>query len=164
MNSDLVNHAIELRKQGKFEESRNLLFSLVDTFEDKGSIYLNIAWSYDNQGMEKDALNYYTLSLNEKLSDNQIFDATFGLACTYRCLGDLQKAENIFSQLYRKYPEALEVIPFYALCLSSLGRKDDAIKLLFVLILESPSIEAVRPYFKTLLEYVNAEYPEPDLV
>lgn len=39
MNSDLVNHAIELRKQGKFEESRNLLFSLVDSFEDKGSIY-----------------------------------------------------------------------------------------------------------------------------
>lgn len=66
MNSDLVSHAIELRKQGKFEESRSILFSLVDSFEDKGSIYLNIAWLYDNQGMEKDALNYYALSLKEK--------------------------------------------------------------------------------------------------
>lgn len=159
MDSDLLNQAIELRKQGEIEESRNVLFSLVDSIDLRGAVYLNIAWSYDNQGREKDALDYYILSLNEKLSDNEKFEATFGLACTYRCLGELHKSESIFNQLRRAYPDATEVIPFYALCLSSLGRKDDAIRLLFDLILENPSTEAILAYKKTLSEYVNTEYP-----
>ncbi|MDD9652820.1 hypothetical protein [Klebsiella pasteurii] len=78
MDSDLLHQAIELRKQGKIEESRQFLLSLVDSMGSKGSVYLNIAWSYDNQGMEKGALNYYILSLGEKLSGEDKFEATFG--------------------------------------------------------------------------------------
>ncbi|EOF4705475.1 tetratricopeptide repeat protein [Klebsiella oxytoca] len=161
MDSDLLHQAIELRKQGKIEESRQFLLSLVDSIGSKGSVYLNIAWSYDNQEMEKEALNYYILSLGEKLSGEDKFEATFGLACTYRCLGELQKAESIFNQLRREYPDASEVIPFYALCLSSLGRKDDAIRLLFDLMLEKPPTEAIRSYKRTLSEYINAECSKP---
>lgn len=157
MTPDLLECAITLRKQGKTDESRALLFSMLDSAQMKGSVYLNIAWSYDNDGKEEDALEYYILSLNEPLSETDKFEATFGLACTLRCLGELQKAESVFQQLRKDYPAASEVIPFYALCLSSLGRKDDAIRLLFDLILENPPTGAIASYQKTLLAYVNAD-------
>lgn len=159
MYSDLLQQAIALRKKGEFDESRKILFSLMDSTGADGSIYLNIAWSYDNQGMEQTALDYYLLSLGETLSDEDKFEATFGLACTYRCLGHLHKAEPLFNQLRQDYPDASEVIPFYALCLSALDRKDDAIRLLFNLILESPPTEAIRSYKTALAEYVKAEDP-----
>jgi len=161
VSSDLLDRAITLRQQGHIEESRQLLFSLLEGTESKGPIYLNIAWSWDNQGRETEALTYYHLSLEEKLTEEDAFEATFGLACTYRCLGELNKAEDLFIQLRRAWPDALEVIPFYALCLSSLGKKEDAIRMLFELILENPPTNALHAYQKTLSTYLNDEYPKP---
>lgn len=159
MSSDILSHAIALRKQGRPEESRQLLLPVVDSAENKGAVYLNIAWSCDNQGLEQDALHYYRLSLNEPLSEDDRFEALFGLACTYRCLGASVKAVSLFEQLRENYPEASEVIPFYALCLSSQGRKDEAIRLLFNLLLDAPSCAAIESYKKMLSDYVDAEYP-----
>jgi len=163
MSADILSQAINLRQKGEFSESRKFLFSLSESGEYKGPAYLNIAWSLDNEGAEREALKYYLLSLEEQLSERDKFEAIFGVACTYRCLGDLHKADAVFRQLRREYPEATQVLPFHALCLSSLGKKDDAIRLLFELLLESTSSDAIRAYSKTLSAYVDAEYPEKDL-
>ncbi|WFW58465.1 hypothetical protein NFJ76_11625 [Citrobacter freundii] len=96
MSIKMLYKSIELRKNGCMEESRKILFSLVQQNILKGSALLNIAWSYDNEGLEEEALGYYLLSLKEQLSQQEHFDALFGSACTYRCLGNLVEAERIF--------------------------------------------------------------------
>ncbi|WP_455916061.1 hypothetical protein [Pantoea agglomerans] len=101
----LLNHAIKLRKQSRFDESRQHLLSIIGSEVGNGVIYLNIAWSYDNQGLESDALGYYIKSLNENLSKEDYFEAKFGLACTYRCLRYFEEAEPLFESLIRDYPE-----------------------------------------------------------
>ena len=156
MDLDLLNHAINLRKTKNFEESRQILFSLVNLGNSNGTVYLNIAWSYDNQGQEREALKYYKKTLDEVLTKEEKFEAIFGLACTYRCLEYLNEAEFLFIQLCKDYPNATEVIPFYALCLISLGKKDDALKLLFTLIIDYPPTEHILAYKTVISDYLQS--------
>ncbi|WP_455864868.1 tetratricopeptide repeat protein [Pantoea agglomerans] len=147
----LLNHAIKLRKQSRFDESRQHLLSIIGSEVGNGVIYLNIAWSYDNQGLESDALGYYIKSLNENLSKEDYFEAKFGLACTYRCLRYFEEAEPLFESLIRDYPERTEVIPYFALSLTSAGKKDYALRVLLELIVENPPSEGIQAYQKNLL-------------
>nr|WP_276516492.1 tetratricopeptide repeat protein [Rosenbergiella australiborealis] len=154
-NSQRLNYAIDLRKKGFFEESRNILLSLLASDSGQGTLYLNIAWSYDNQGLEKEALEYYTKSLNETLSEDEYFEAKFGLACTHRCLGNLHDAEQIFEILIKDYPSKTEIVPFFALCLMSLDKMDRACELLFELLIQHPPTQAISSYRRALLEYYS---------
>ncbi len=52
---DILEQAIELRKQGAFEASRALLMPLLSTPATKGRAHLHMAWSFDNQGKEAQA-------------------------------------------------------------------------------------------------------------
>lgn len=153
------NDAIELRKKGHFEQSRALLFELLNTEAMPGAIYLNIAWSYDNQGFESEALEYYLSALEHPLSAEDTFEAKFGLACTYRCLGHLAEAESLFIELLNEYPEATEVHPFYVLCLIGLQKKERALQHLLQFIVANPPTPAIQAYQNALSEYINEMYP-----
>lgn len=148
-------NAIELRKKGFFEESRNILLSLIGSEVGCGTLYLNIAWSYDNQGSEESALKYYMMALNEPLSEDDYFEAKFGLACTYRCLGHLNDAEQVFKTLVRDFPSKTEVVPFFALCLMSSGKKDNAFKIILELLIKYPPTDAISGYSKALMGYLD---------
>ena len=92
----VIEKAIELRKQGKYQESRTLLGELLTQKAFEAKAHLNIAWSYDNEGKEKEAIGHYLASLEGVLSKTERFDALFGLACTYRSLGSYENALNYF--------------------------------------------------------------------
>lgn len=62
-----IEHAIALRAAGEYEQSRDLLRTLTALPTLKAEALLNIAWSYDNQGLEETAAEYYLAALNEGL-------------------------------------------------------------------------------------------------
>ncbi|MBF7686913.1 tetratricopeptide repeat protein [Acinetobacter rathckeae] len=155
MHIDILNHPILLRKNKDFAKSRQVLFDLINSGELSGAIYLNIAWAYDNEGLEQEALEYYKKALQEKLSLNDTFEATFGLACTYSSLGEYNQAELIFIELHKSYPLATEVIPFYALCLNALHKKDEALQLLFNLIIDHPPTKEIFAYKPAMTQYIR---------
>lgn len=155
MTMTALDTAIKLRKQQAYDASRDILFELIENEPNKGTIFLNIAWSYDNEGAENEALKYYLLALNETLSPTDQFEAIFGLACTYRCLKQYKKAALIFTKIRKDYPLATEVIPFYALCLISLDQKDAALKILFDLISHYPITSNIQPYQNSISAYAN---------
>ncbi|WP_250132523.1 tetratricopeptide repeat protein, partial [Vibrio crassostreae] len=94
----IIKQAIELRKEAKYQESRDLLATLLDDEKYAAKAHLHIAWSYDNQGKEQQAIEHYVLSLSGVLSSVERFDALFGLASTYRSLGLYAEALSYFEQ------------------------------------------------------------------
>ncbi|EHH2556843.1 hypothetical protein J7X27_004482 [Vibrio parahaemolyticus] len=48
----IIKQAIELRKQGKYQESRALLKTLLNDETCSAKAHLQIAWSYDNEGKD----------------------------------------------------------------------------------------------------------------
>ncbi len=150
-----ISQAIALRKEQKYQESRDLLATLLSDENFAAKVHLQIAWSYDNQGKEQQAIEHYVLSLQGKLSSVERFDALFGLASTYRSLGQYTEALSYFEQTMSEYPESLEVQPFYAMCLYNLGRHKEATSLLLELLVSTTNSEAIKEYQRAISLYAK---------
>ncbi|WP_313111398.1 tetratricopeptide repeat protein [Pseudescherichia sp.] len=148
-----IQHAIALRAAGEYERSRELLRTLTAFPTLKAEALLHIAWSYDNEGLEDVAAKYYLAALEEGLEGDNQFEAKFGLACTWRCLGKYALAKEAFKEIIRDYPDASEAIPFYALCLHNLGEHDRAMAVMLELMSNHPPTPGIQRYAKALACY-----------
>lgn len=152
-----IQAAIALRKQGEYEQSRQALKALVEEPALRALALLNIAWSYDNEGNEQEAEQWYRAALEAGLTGEDEFEARFGLASTLRCLGQYTQAKTLFEEILARWPQATEVRPFYALCLHNLGEHQQAVSVLLNCIARHPDARTA-PYARALREY--AQRPE----
>ncbi len=150
-----VQQAIILRTAGEYEQSRELLRTLTVLPTLKAEALLNIAWSYDNEGLEETAAEYYLAAIEEGLEGDNLFEARLGLACTWRCLGKYAPAKQVFEEIIRDYPDASETIPFYALCLHNLGEHDRAMTVMLELIANHPPTLGIQRYARALKFYAH---------
>ncbi|MGF1845329.1 tetratricopeptide repeat protein [Vibrio clamense] len=151
----IIKQAIELRKEARYQESRALLSTLLNDENYVAKAHLQIAWSYDNEGKEQEAVGHYLSSLSGLLSSVERFDALFGLASTYRSLGNYSDALTYFEQTLNEYPDAMEVQPFYAMCLYNLGRHKEATSLLLELLVSTTSSYAIIEYKRAISLYAE---------
>ncbi|MFC3025131.1 tetratricopeptide repeat protein [Vibrio zhugei] len=151
----IIKQAIELRKQDKYQESRSLLKTLLNDEVYSAKANLQIAWSYDNEGKEQEAITHYQSSLSGLLSSVERFDALFGLASTYRSLGMYSEALSYFEQTLIEYPSSIEVQPFYAMCLYNLGRHKEATSLLLDLLVSTTNSDAIKEYQRAISLYAE---------
>lgn len=156
MDSRMQN-AIQLRKQGEHEQSRAALRLLVDDPALRAQAHLHIAWSFDNEGKEREAGEAYRSALAAGLEEEDRFEAQFGLASTLRCLGEYAQAKRIFEEIITTWPQASEVRPFYALCLHNLGEHQQAVTLLLECIADNPCART-EPYKAVIRNY--AQHPD----
>ncbi|ELI6425502.1 tetratricopeptide repeat protein [Vibrio harveyi] len=151
----IIKQAIELRKEAKYQASRALLTTLLDDEHCAAKAHLQIAWSYDNEGKEREAIGHYLSALSGTLSSVERFDALFGLASTYRSLGEYSEALSYFEQTLDEYPNAIEVQPFYAMCLYNVGRHKEATSLLLELLVSTTNSDAIREYQRAISLYAR---------
>ncbi|MBY7997526.1 tetratricopeptide repeat protein [Vibrio fluvialis] len=152
---NIITQAIELRKEAKYQESRALLATLLNDERYAAKAHLQIAWSYDNEGKEQEAIGHYLSSLVGHLSSVERFDALFGLASTYRSLGNYSEALSYFEQTISEYPDSVEVQPFYAMCLYNLGRHKEATSLLLELLVSTTNSDAIKQYQHAISLYAK---------
>lgn len=150
-----IKQAIELRKQTKYQESRALLKAPLNDETYSAKAHLQIAWSYDNEGKEQEAVGHYLSSLSGVLSSVERFDALFGLASTYRSLGMYSESLSYFEQTLSEYPYSIEVQPFYAMCLYNLGRHKEATALLLELLVSTTNSDSIKEYQRAILLYAQ---------
>lgn len=151
----LFEQSIKLRQQGRYDESRSLLHKLVNDKKLAAKAHLQIAWSYDNEGKESDAIEHYKLALFGPISADERFDALFGLASTYRSLGEYDAALSYFDQTLAEYPQSIEAKPFYAMCLYNIGRHKEAVSLLLELLVNTTNEDSIKDYQKAILLYAK---------
>lgn len=155
MMDKTIQQAIALRSDGKFEQSRQLLATLLEQDPLKARAHLHIAWSYDNQGLESQAVQHYHAALAGELEATERFDALFGLASTLRSLGQYQETAVWFEKTLALFPDCREVKPFYAMCLYNLGKHKQAIELLLNLLVETTNDEDILTYQRAIKLYAQ---------
>ncbi|HIF5636932.1 tetratricopeptide repeat protein [Vibrio parahaemolyticus] len=151
----VIKQAIVLRKQAKYKESRILLAELLNDENYSAKAHLQIAWSYDNEGKEREAIEHYLSSLSGRLSKTERFDALFGLACTYRSVGNYSEAVGYFEQTLNEYPDSIEAKPFYAMCLYNVGRHKEATSLLLDLLVSTTDSNEIKQYQRAISLYAK---------
>lgn len=149
----IITQSIALRGEGKYEESRILLKKLLQDKAYAAKANLHIAWAFDNEGKETEAIKHYKLALKGPISSEERFDTMFGLACTYRSLGEYQLALGYFDKTLSSFPDTIEVKPFYAMCLYNLGRHKEAVSLLLELLVNTTNANVIKDYQKAIRLY-----------
>lgn len=150
---DVIERAIALRRSQMHEESRALLSDLLLDPALKSQAHLNIAWSFDSEGKENEAIPHYKECLKGHLSKEDRFNALLGLASTLRCLGHFEEASPYFQTLSDEYPDSEAVKPFFAMCLYNCGQPKKAVEMLLSTLLSTTNSDEILAYSTALSLY-----------
>jgi tetratricopeptide (TPR) repeat protein len=148
-----LEKAIQLRKSGDLEESRTLLIELVKQEPHNPVIWYQCAWAHDMMGLEREAVPFYTKSLELGLIGEDRQGALLGLGSTYRTLGMYEEAKGVFQEAIKEYPERREFQVFYAMVQYNLQEYSKAMEILLKQLVETSNDPEIQTYKRAILFY-----------
>ncbi|WP_212377090.1 tetratricopeptide repeat protein [Alkaliphilus sp. B6464] len=147
--------AIELRKEGKLQESNEILINLANAHPNDSIINYQCAWSFDALGLEKNAVLYYEKAISIGLPDKELRDAFLGLGSTYRVLGQYKKSKEVFEKGLAKFTQDRAIKVFYAMTLYNLNEYSRAMEILLYNLAQTSSDDNIKNYKKAIEFYSN---------
>lgn len=151
-NKDL-ELAILMKKEGKLEESNELLLQLVSKDPNNGLINYYCGCSFDVLGLEASAVPYYEKAIEIGLPEEELKGAYLGLGSTYRTLGQYIKAKGVFEAGLKIFPENKGIQTFYSMVLYNLGDFSKAMEISLKNLAETSTNEDIRKYKKAIEFY-----------
>jgi tetratricopeptide (TPR) repeat protein len=145
--------AIQLRSEGKLEESNEILKTLVSNNPHDAEINYQCAWSFDVLGKEADAVPYYEKAIQIGLNDENALGAFIGLGSTYRTLGEYQKSKNTFETGLARFPDNNALKTFYAMTLYNVDEHAMAMEILLNCLVKTTTDEDIASYKKAIHFY-----------
>lgn len=150
-----MQQAIELRKNGQAKQAKTILLNLLSSDPNDPMLLYQVAWTYDNLGLEAQAVPYYEQALANGLQGEDRQGAMLGLGSTYRTLAHYDKAAALFKQAIQDYPKAREFKVFYAMVLYNLEKYAEGMQLLMTELAETTSDKGIEQYQKAILFYAD---------
>ncbi len=147
--------AIQLREAQKHEEARELLLELHAEFPNDPQVNYQCAWIHDLLGLEHEAIPFYEKAVQEGLSGDELKGALLGMGSTYRCIGEYQKAKEIFQRALELFPERNEYKVFLAMTYYNLGEYAKGMELLLNSLAETSKDEGVIRYQRAIRFYAD---------
>jgi tetratricopeptide (TPR) repeat protein len=152
--SELVS-AVRLREVGDFQGAESLLARVLEETPDDADINHQMAWLYDVQGREREAVPYYVKAIAGDLPNEERRGALLGLGSTYRALGEYPEAVKVLGQGVSEFPADRAMQTFLALALYNIGECRQAVDLLLEHLVETTSDPGIRSYEKALRFYAG---------
>ncbi|TAG45679.1 MAG: hypothetical protein EAZ30_15080 [Betaproteobacteria bacterium] len=152
MTSQLTNteQVKRLRQEGKHQEARDLLMTLVNAHPDDAMLQYEAACVHDFLGMEAEAVPFYVAALSGDLVAATRRSALVGLGSTYRTLGRFEDAERTLLIARAEFPEAAEVQVFLAMTRHNLGHSKEAVEALLRLLARTSRDESILAYSRAI--------------
>ena len=147
-----LQEAIQFRADNRPEESIQLLRTLLLEHPKDPNINLQMAWTCDSMGKEKEAVLYYETAISAGLTEGRL-DALLGLGSTYRCLGEYTKSIKIFDQAILEFPQERALRVFRALTLFNLHNAEKSIEELLIQLLDTTTDSSIKSYDRALRFY-----------
>lgn len=148
-----LNNAIDLRKNGNYRESNEILLKLVQEFPDHASINYQCAWSFDLLGEEAKAVPFYEKGIRLGLPSKELEGALLGLGSTYRTLGKYKKSKKTLLKGIELFPNNKAIQTFYSMTLYNLNEHGEAMELLLNCLIETTSDAEIISYKKAIEFY-----------
>ncbi|GAA0329977.1 tetratricopeptide repeat protein [Bacillus carboniphilus] len=152
---ELLERAISLREEKKFEEARDILLSLHNQYPEDPNVSYQCAWVHDNMGLESEAIPYYIHAIEHGLNAAERRGALLGLGSTYRTLGLYTESKTILEQGLLEYPDAQEFAIFYAMTLYNLGESKKAMEILLTKLIDLTANPDIKRYEQAIRFYAD---------
>ncbi|HEY6581640.1 MAG TPA: tetratricopeptide repeat protein [Rubrobacter sp.] len=155
MRRSELESAIRLREVGDYQEAESLLVRVLAESLDDTEANHQMAWLYDVQSREREAVPYYVRAIAGDLSDEERRGALLGLGSTYRAMGEYPEAVEVLGQGVSEFPADRAMQTFLALALYNVGEHRQAVDLLLKHLVETTSDPGIRSYEKALRFYAG---------
>ncbi|TDL33147.1 tetratricopeptide repeat protein [Jeotgalibacillus sp. S-D1] len=146
-------HGINLRKEGKLQESNQLFSMLLRASPNDAFLNYQYAWSFDARGEESKAVPYYERAIDLGLSGKELEGAIVGLGSTFRALGEYEKSKGIFVKGLELFPDNRAIQVFYSMTLHNLNEHQKAMEIVLSCLTETTSDEEILNYRKAINFY-----------
>jgi tetratricopeptide (TPR) repeat protein len=147
-----LEEAILLRKKGKFVESNKMILELLKQNPDDAQLNYQCAWSFDIMEEETKAVSYYEKAIELGLPKQDKKEAYLGLGSTYRCIGEYDKAIELFEKAILEFNDnSLKV--FYAMALYNKLEYAKSMEILLKIIAGTSKDASIETYKKAIEFY-----------
>jgi len=150
-----INHAIDLRKNGKPDEAISLLAELLAVDSANPQLNYQMAWCHDLLGKETEAVPFYLKGIAGGLDPEEAKGAYLGLGSTYRAIGEFAKSREVLRDGIARFPEERSLQVFLAMTLYNLGEHPEAMRLLMTSLAETSSDGSISRYKRAILFYAD---------
>ena len=155
MRRSELESAIRLREIGGCQEADSLLSRVLEETSDDAEANHQMAWLYDVQGREREAVPFYERAVAGDLPAEERCGALLGLGSTYRALGEYPEAGEVLRRGVSEFPADRAMRTFLALALYNFGEHRQAVDLLLKHLVETTSDPGIRSYEKALRFYTG---------
>ena len=159
MPADVIQRVRALRRDGHFDDALLMLGEALKSSPDDPALLYETACTYDPQGKELDAIPFYERAIAAGLAFEDLRGALLGLGSSYRCAGRFEDAVRVLREGAGKFSDGEEFKVFLAMALGSLGRHDEAQRLLLKHISAYSNHAVIETYRRAIAYY--AEHPSP---
>lgn len=146
-------YAINLRKEGKLQESNQLFFRLLQASPNDAFLHYQYAWSYDVLGEESKAVPYYERAIDLGLAGKELEGAIAGLGSTFRALGEYEKAKEVLTKGLKLFPNNRAIQVFYSMTLYNLNEHQKAMEIVLTCLSETTTDEEILNYRRAINFY-----------
>ncbi|AYV70887.1 tetratricopeptide repeat protein [Bacillus sp. PK3-056] len=148
-----LNKAIDLRKNGKFKESNELIGELVRDFPEDAIYNYQYAWSFDILEEEEKAVPYYENAIKIGLPSKDMEGAILGLGSTYRALGEYENSKDVFLKGMELFPDNHAIQVFYSMTLYNLKEHSKAMELILKCLINTTNDTELLSYKRAINFY-----------
>ncbi|MBM7578789.1 tetratricopeptide repeat protein [Jeotgalibacillus terrae] len=149
----MLETLMKLREEKRFEEARDLMERTLEREPDNAVYQYQMAWCYDNLGLEKEAVPHYELAIQIGLPAKELEGAYLGLGSTYRVLGRHDEAADTLKEAMFVFPKSETFKVFYSMVLYNFGQYQQAMEVLLHALVHTTNDESILTYKKAILFY-----------
>lgn len=150
-----VELAASLRESGDLDEAASLLSRVLAEAPDDPDANYHMAWLYDVQGREREAVPYYVRAIDAGLSGTDRASAFLGLGSTHRALGEYVEAVDVLRRGVAEFPDDRALQTFLAMALYNAGKHRESVELLLGNLVATTSDPDIKSYERALTYYAG---------
>ncbi|MCZ7671243.1 MAG: tetratricopeptide repeat protein [Chloroflexi bacterium] len=147
--NDLTNkleEAHNLRDEDELEASQEILLALLEQYPDDATVLYEVGGSYDVMGEEREAIPYYEQAIEAGLEGEELQECLICLGSCNRVIGEFEESVDWLETAVAQFPENKSGHVFLALAYYSNEQKEEAMRILMEVLLETTQNEDILSY------------------
>ena len=144
--TEKLEEARKLRDEGDLESSQAILLYLLEEHPENATVLYEVGGSYDVLGKEHEAIFYYAQAIEEELAGDDLQECLICLGSCNRVVGEFEEAVEVLETAVNQFPENKSGHVFLALAYYSNDQKEEAMRTLMEVLLETTNNEDIRDY------------------
>jgi tetratricopeptide (TPR) repeat protein len=141
-----LEEARKLRDEDELEASQEILLTLLEENPDDATVLYEVGGSYDVLGEERDAIPYYEQAIDAGLAGDDLQECLICLGSCNRVIGEFEDAVEALETAVSEFPENKSGHVFLALSYYSNDQKEEAMRTLMEVLLETTDNEDIKAY------------------